>query len=201
MPTNANLKKKVTFLEYEVSRKETRPLPDKIEAIKQFKRPETIKQLRQFLGTINFYKRFIPGAAQDQATLNKALKGQKKENTSLIWTPDLEETFINCKESLAKATLLAHPVPSAELFITTDVSDVALAAVVHQVVRGEQQPLAFLSKKLSQARKKYSPYDRELLAIYTAVKHFRHLLEGREFTIYTDHELHTDLRLSKRLSG
>lgn len=106
----------------------------------------------------------------------------------MLWTSDLEEAFTNCKESLAKATLLAHPVPSAELFITTDVSDVALAAVVHQVVRGEQQPLAFLSKKLSQAQKKYSPYDRELLAIYTAVKHFRHLLEGREFTIYTDHK-------------
>jgi len=56
---------------------------------------------------------------------------------------------------------------------------------VHQETENAWQPLAFMSKKLSQAQTKYSPYDRELLAIYTAVKHFRHLLEGREFTIFT----------------
>lgn len=77
-------KEKVTFLEYEVSGEGTKPLSEKIEAIKQFKRPETIEQLRQFLGTINFCRRFIPGAVQDQATLNKALKGRKEERKHFI---------------------------------------------------------------------------------------------------------------------
>jgi len=53
---------------------------------------------------------------------------------------------------------------------------------------GRAQPLAFLSKKLKQAQRKYSPYDRELLAIYTAIKHFRHMLEERKFAVYTDHK-------------
>jgi cleavage and polyadenylation specificity factor subunit 1 len=50
------------------------------------------------------------------------------------------------------------------------------------------QPLAFFSKQLNPARQKYSPYDRELLAIYEAVKHFHHMLEARHFTIFTDHK-------------
>jgi len=74
---------KISFLGYEVTGKGTRLLPEKIQAIKDFKQPETTKQLRQFLGTINFYRRFIPGATQDQAILNEALKGQKKGNTPL----------------------------------------------------------------------------------------------------------------------
>lgn len=83
---------------------------------------------------------------------------------------------------------MAHPDPEAELTLTTDASDTAIGAVIHQRAKEEWQPLAFLSKKLNQAQKKYSPYDRELLAIYTSIRHFRHMLEGRIFTVYTDHK-------------
>lgn len=72
--------------------------------------------------------------------------------------------------------------------MTTDASDTAIGAVVQQQAEQGWQPLAFFSKKLSGAQKKYSPYDRELLAIYTTIKYFRHMLEGRAFTVYTDHK-------------
>jgi len=67
-------------------------------------------------------------------------------------------------------------------------SDVAMGAVVEQRTQQGLQSLGFLSKKLSPAQKKYSPYDRELLTIYSAVKPFRHILEERQFIIYTDHK-------------
>jgi len=179
----------VKFLGYLVSAEGTQPLPEKVQAIRDFKKPENIKQLRQFLGTINFYRRFVPGAAKDQAQLHELLRGPKtKGKTPIEWTVQLEQAFQNCKDSLTKATLLAHPKSKARITLTTDASDTALGAVVHQENENAWQPLAFMSKKLSQAQTKYSPYDRELLAIYTAVKHFRHLLEGREFTIFTDHK-------------
>ncbi|KAM0726712.1 Transposon Ty3-I Gag-Pol polyprotein [Formica fusca] len=179
----------VKFLGYLVSAEGTRPLPEKVEAIKNFPSPKTVKQMRQFLGTINFYRRFIPGAAKDQATLSEVLRGPKKRGQQPIqWTPEREEAFVNCKNSLSRAALLAHPDPTAELTVTTDASDTALGAVIQQKVKGEWQPLAFLSKKLSRPQTKYSPYDRELLAIYTAIKHFRHMLERRRFIIYTDHK-------------
>lgn len=180
---------KVKFLGYLVSEEGTQPLPEKVEAIQNYRKPETVKQLRQFLGTINFYRRFVPGAAQEQALLNDLLGGPKtKGKTPVQWTAELESAFETCKKSLAQATLLAHPQPNVELTLTTDASDTAIGAVLHQIVAEQTQPLAFFSKKLSAAQKKYSPYDRELLAIYAAIRHFRHMLEGRHFTVFTDHK-------------
>ena len=89
---------------------------------------------------------------------------------------------------MSRATLLAHPDPSAPLALITDASTSAMCAVLQQRVRNAWKPLAFFSKKLNPAQQKYSAYDRELLAIYKAVKHFRHMLEARHFTIFTDHK-------------
>ena len=80
--------------------------------------------------------------------------------------------------------MLVHSDPSSPLFLTTDASDVAVGAVLSQ--GPQHQPLAFYSKKLSAAEVKYSAFDRELLALYLSVKHFRPTLEGRSFTIFTD---------------
>lgn len=179
----------VHFLGYLVSEKGTKPPPERIIAIKEFPRPTNVKQLRQFLGTFNFYRRFIPSATQDQAVLNSLLGGPKiKGKTPIEWTEELDAAFERCKESLTRATVLTHPDPSAQLALTTDASDAAMGAVLQQRIDEEWQPLAFFSKKLSTAQTKYSPYDRELLAIYAAVKYFRHMLEGRIFTIFTDHK-------------
>jgi len=79
---------------------------------------------------------------------------------------------------------LLDPDPEAELALTTDASDTTLA-VLQQKTKTGWQPLAFLNKKLSQTPTKYSSYDRELLAIYTAIKNYKHMLEGRYFIVYT----------------
>jgi hypothetical protein len=89
---------------------------------------------------------------------------------------------------LSRATLLAHPNPSVQLALVTDASTNAMGAVLKQRVGNAWQPLAFFSRKLNPAQQKYSAYDRELLALYEAVKHFRHILEARHFVIFTDHK-------------
>ena len=81
-----------------------------------------------------------------------------------------------------------HPHPTARTNITVDASDNAVGGQLEQFQAGIWLPIAFFSRKLSNAEKKYSSLDRELLAIYLAVKHFRHFVEGRAFTIYTDHK-------------
>ncbi|BHF68484.1 hypothetical protein SprV_0301151900 [Sparganum proliferum] len=96
--------------------------------------------------------------------------------------------FERIKNSLADATLLTHPAPEAQLSLMVDASTVAVGAVLQQHLAGSTQPLAFFSKKLLPAETRYSTFGRELLAIYLAVKHFRHFLEGQEFTIFTDHK-------------
>lgn len=140
------------------------------------------------------------------------LKGshKKKDKAPINCNEQAEAAFRRCKESLARATLLACPNPTAELALTTDASDKAIGAVLEQCNNENWQPLAFYSKRLKAAEVKCNAYDRELLAIYAATKHFRHMLEGREFSIYTDHKpliyafqqnlLQSSLRQARHLS-
>lgn len=178
----------VTFLGYHISAEGTKPVPAKVEAIRNFPAPKTVRELRRFLGMINFYRRFIPRAAQVQGPLNALLTGSVKGSHPVHFSTVEHEAFAECKESLCQAALLAHPDSQAKLAIVTDASDSALGAALQQYVNDIWQPLAFFSRKLSPAQKKYSAYDRELLAIYEAIKYFRHMVEARVFTIYTDHK-------------
>jgi cleavage and polyadenylation specificity factor subunit 1 len=84
--------------------------------------------------------------------------------------------------------MLAHPDGAAPIALVTDASTTAMGAVLQQQAENAWQPLVFFSKKMSTAQQKYSAYDRELLAIYEAVKHFHHMLEARHFVIFTDHK-------------
>jgi cleavage and polyadenylation specificity factor subunit 1 len=134
---------------------------------------------------LNFYRRFLPQAAATQAQLHDVLSGPRiKGSHPIAWTPELHKAFEECKASLSRATLLAHPDPSAQLALVTDASTSAMGAVLQQRVDNAWQPLAFFSKKLNPAQQKYGAYDQELLA---AVKH-RHMLEARHFIIFTDHK-------------
>ena len=96
--------------------------------------------------------------------------------------------FNQAKAALAKATLLSHPVQDAITTIMTDASDIATGAVLQQFYDDRWHPIAYYSHKLSPAERKYSTFDRELLAIYRALKHFRYFVEGCTFSIFTDHK-------------
>lgn len=104
------------------------------------------------------------------------------------WCESSIQAFDECKRQLSDATVLVHPSLSARLAIMVDASDKALGAVVQQQVGDFWQPLSFFSKRLDKTQQRYSTYDRELLAAYSAIKYFRHLVEGRSFTLFTDHK-------------
>lgn len=181
--------KEVIFLGHNVSSTGIRPLLEKVQSISEYPVPKTVKELRRFLGMINFYRRFIPSAAILQAPLNELLTGPgMKGSKPITLSPEQLDALESCKVSLSRATLLAHPDMNAHLAINTDASDTGIGAVLQQKKNGTWQPLAFFSRKLSPSQKKYSPYDRELLAIYESIKHFRHMVEARHFTVFTDHK-------------
>ncbi|GFU25265.1 retrovirus-related Pol polyprotein from transposon 297 [Trichonephila clavipes] len=127
------------FLGHLITPDGIKPLPDKVQAVLDYKQPETVGSLRKFLGLLNFYRRFLPKAAEQQYLLSEFLKGSK---------------------ALADAALLAHPSPSAPLALHVDASDYAIGGALHQVVDSELQPLAFFSRKLTSSEKSYSAYDR-----------------------------------------
>ncbi|GBN05227.1 Retrovirus-related Pol polyprotein from transposon 297 [Araneus ventricosus] len=154
-----------------------------------YKRPENIQDLRTFLGILNFYRRYLKGAAKNQALLYEYLKGSKKKDKRKIqWTDEAEKQFEKCKNDLTNATLLSFPNSELPLSLFTDASDTAIGAVLQQYGNSTWQPIAFYSKNLNDTQQTYSTYDRELLGIYLSVKQFKHYLEGRTFTIYTDNK-------------
>lgn len=179
----------IDFLGHHVTSNGISPLPDKVDCISQYPLPKTIKDLRRFLAMLNFYRKFLPRGAISQAALNDFLKGttKKNDNREILWTENAISAFKNCKQELADTACLSHPAPSAKLALKVDASNFAIGAVLEQLVDGSWQPLGFFTKRLNETQGKYSTYDRELLAIYKAIGHFRHLLEARQFIIYTDH--------------
>lgn len=179
----------VKFLGHTVDKDGISPTEEKIEVIKKYPLPTIAKELRRFLAMINFYRRFIPNAVEHQAPLQRLIPGNKKnDKTPIEWTPLTIELFDKCKQDLINATILSHPAPESKISLTTDASDTAVGAVLHQHTKADPQPLGFFSKRLSDTERKYSTYDRELLAIFLAIKHFRYMLDGRQFAILTDHK-------------
>lgn len=179
----------IKFLGHSINADGIFPLAEKVDAIKNYERPKTIKQLRQFIALVNFYRRFIPKAMKTQMILQPLITSNKKnDQTPVSWNQEAEEAFETFKNVLSKVTQLAHPRIDAPIKLSVDASDTCIGGCIHQTVNDKDEPLGFFSKKLSPSEMKYSTYDRELLAIYKAIKYFKFMLEGRQFTIYTDHK-------------
>ena len=174
----------IDYLGHHITREGAIPLPAKVDAIRTFERPTTVKGLQQFAGMVNFYHRFVPNAAHIMRHIYAALAGNP---VNLEWLSDLEDAFNAAKEALARATMLVHPRADRPTALTVDASGTAIGAVLEQDL-GSWKPVAFFSRKLRPAEQKYSGFDRELLAMYLAIRHFRYFLEGRTFTLYTDHK-------------
>ena len=136
---------------------------------------------------LNFYRRFIRGAAHVLKPLTDVLCGTQQ--TKLNWTADMLTSFNTSRSLLSDITQLAHPDPTAELVLAVDASSTHVGAVLQQRagVSG-LQPLSFFSSKLDRAQLKYSAFDKELLAAYMAIWHFRWALEGCHFILENDHK-------------
>ena len=184
----------LSFLGHHVCAEGISPLQSAVDAIVNLVRPEKQRALRRYLGMINYYHGFIPHCVDKLTQLKQLLTAANKgpkSNFDLKWNESADLAFIESKQILANATLLVHPDHSAPLNITCDASDFAVGGVLQQYINNVWQPLSFFSKKLTPADTRYSAFDRELLAVYATIRHFRHNLEGRYFFVNTDHKSST----------
>ena len=176
----------VKYLGHLVTSEGIRPLPSRVKDLLSFPPPDSRVGVQRFLGMINYYRRFVPRMAHNLTPLHALALSKSK---LIDWTPAADQAFKDAKNALALAVLLHHPNPFSATSITVDASDRAVGAELSQRGRDQEwRPLAFYSHSLSTTEQKYSAFDRELLAIYLAVKHFRHFLDGKPFTIFTDHK-------------
>ena len=176
------------FLGHTVNSDGITPTAERVTAIEQLPQPASTKDLRRFLGMLNFYRKFIPNCAEILAPLDSLLCGPGTKAKALHWSDAAETAFAAAKSALANAALLHHPSHGAPTSLTTDASDKAAGGVVHQFVGGAWSPIGYFSRKFSPAQTRCSTFDRELLAVYLGIQHFRHFLEGREFFVATDHK-------------
>ena len=176
------------FLGYHVDQHGILSLLSKVRVIQEFPQPRTQSELCQFLGLVNFYHRFVPGCVSILQPLHDLLSPPSKKDTQLTWTSEADSAFTHSKDTLAAASLLCHPQLDVPTGISVDASDRAVGAVLEQQIDSVWCPISFFSWKLRLAERKYSTFDRELLAAYLTIRHFRHFVEGRQFHLLTNHK-------------
>ncbi|CAB0031628.1 unnamed protein product [Trichogramma brassicae] len=178
----------VVFAGYLISEHGFKPPAAKFEAITRFPKPSDSTQLRRFIGMLNFYRRCLPHAAELMSPLTDLLRGLQKKKEKLSWSAQADEAFERIKQAMASAVRSAFYHPGQPLALHTDASNTAIGAALSQRHADDDwTPLGFFSQKLSPTQQRYSTYDRELLAIFEAIKYFQRILEGRSFTIMTDY--------------
>ena len=191
-------KTQVEFLGHQVSAKGIATSPHKIEAVQQWPTPRNLRELRGFLGFVNYYRKFVPHFSERSAPLTQLLRKNEPWN----WSRNRQGAFQDLKKALTSAPTLLIPDPNRTFLLTTDASEVALGAVLAQNQGNGFQPIAFESRKLTSAEKNYTTREKELLAIIHACKVWRCYLEGPEFVINTDHQtlefIQTQKHISKR---
>jgi hypothetical protein len=170
---------RVEYLGYDISRRGIHPQPKKVEAILKMQAPTTKRQLRRFLGMVNYYRDMWKRRSHILAPLT-ALCGK---TVTWKWTKECTEAFESIKRSMARETLLNFPDFNKEFHIYTDASDYQLGAVIMQ----DDKPLAFYSRKLNKAQKNYTTGEQELLSIVETLKEFRNILIGQRLIVHTDH--------------
>jgi hypothetical protein len=194
----------VEFLGHIISHNEIRMDPKKLSAVKDWKKPESVKEVQAFLGFANYYRKFL----QNFGKLAAPLTELTKKDRPFIWKPDIQDAFDKIKDLILSEPVLKMFDPTRPIELETDASDFALGAQIGQRDdNGTLHPIAFYSHKLHGAELNYPIYDKEFLAIVQAFKEFRHYLLGshHQVTVYTDHKnishFATTQQLSRRQLG
>lgn len=188
-------KKTAKYLGHIIEENSIKPLKDNLTAVKNFPVPQSRKNVRQFLGKINFYHKFIPHSTTTLEPLHNLLR----KDVRFIWSDKCQEAFKKIKTWLCSEPVLKIFDPDAPIEIYTDASIVGIGAVLKQKdEKNNNRPVAYFSKKLTESQKKKKAIYLECLAIKEAVKYWQYWLMGKEFIVYSDHRPLENMNLKAR---
>lgn len=192
-------KSKVLYVGHILSAGGIRVDPAKTSAILNFPQPRNVKELRSFLGLINYHRRFI----KDFSILALPLYELLKKNAIWSWRQREAESFAALKASLAQVVEVCYPKKQGTFIIQTDSSDSGLGACLSQEQQeeGEVRIIAFASRTLRGPEKNYTVTEKETLAIIFALKTWRTYVLGRPLILKTDHKALTFLLSCRLLSA
>ncbi|PZC75624.1 hypothetical protein B5X24_HaOG205900 [Helicoverpa armigera] len=179
------LKDKINYLGYEISAAGMRPGSEKIQSVIHFPCPQNVHGVRQFLGLVGYFRKFIQNFAQIANPLTKLLK----KNISWEWTDEQNNAFIDLKNKLSDRPILAIYSHTAETELHTDASRLGIGGIVLQRPQGSSdsfRPVAYFSRQTTPQEKNFHSYELETLAVVCSLKKFRVYLLGKSFRIITD---------------
>ena len=160
-------KSEISFLGFIISSKGIVPEPDNLETIKNFQEPSNQKQLQQFLGVCNYYRRFSRKYNEFIEHFRKLLK----KDATWEWTPKHSQIFQELKESFLHTVCLRHIIPQATFYVQCDASDYGIGGVIFQKGDNHEKRItSIVSRCLTNAEMNYTTTEKELLAVvYTVI--------------------------------
>lgn len=191
------LKPYVEYLGHVVGQGEVRVVKKKVDAVLKMKRPKNQKEVRSFLGLVNWYRAFIKGCAEKAVPLSRLLQ----KHTKFKWGEEEQKSFDLLKKDLTEAPVLICPDFTKKFEIHVDASLTGLGAVLIQRKNRQERVVAYASRTLNRRERNWTTTERELLAIVYGIEHFREYVDGSEFTVITDHSALQWLHNLKNPSG
>jgi len=191
----AFFKREIRFLGHVIDHQGIRPDPGQVEKIAGFAPPRNKRDVQSFLGTVNFFRRFIRGCA----TIATPLYALTRDKVPFVWTDGHQAAFEELKRLLTSSPVLCLPDTSRPFTVHTDASDYAIGAVLLQEHDGYPHPVAYYSRSLKGAEHNYPVFDKELLSVREALEQWSHYLQSRTDTVLcTDHKPLTTLSASTK---
>ena len=177
-------KRHIQYLGHLISSEGIHPLPEKLESIKNMSTPSSPKQVKQFLGLVGYYRKFVPLFSDILRPLTKLTK----KNEVFTWTPECDKCFKMLKDSLQEAPILRYPDPNAEYTLYTDASNYAYAGVLTQKDGDTDHPVAYTSGLFWGSQCNWAALTKEAYAIYMSVKKLSFYLDSANITLRSDHK-------------
>lgn len=172
--------------------------PEKVEAIKNFPTPTSIKQTRRLLGMAGWYQKFIP----NYSTITYPITNLLKKGNKFKWNNEAQTAFEKLIDLLSSAPILTYPNYNKPFYIRCDASTMGVGSVLYQLDdEGGEHPICFMSKKLNKAQKNYTVTELECLSAVLSIQKFRPFIEGYKFYVITDHSSLKWLMTQKELTG
>ena len=159
------------------------PLPEKLESIAKMPAPKNPKEVKQFLGLVGYYRKFVPRFAD----ISRVLTHLTKKDVEFKWTPECKNYFQILKEFLQQAPILRYPDPQASYTLYTDASKYVYAGVLTQHNNGTDHPITYVSRLFCGSQLNWATLTKEAYAIYMSVKKLSFYIDTAKITVKSDH--------------
>ena len=176
-------KKHIQYLGHLILADGIQPLPEKLESIAKMPAPKNPKEVKQFLGLVGYYRKFVPRFAD----ISRVLTHLTKKDVEFKWTPECEKCFQILKEFLQQAPILRYPDPQASYTLYTDASKYAYAGVLTQHNNGTDHPITYVSGLFRGSQLNWATLTKEAYAIYMSVKKLSFYIDTAKITVKSDH--------------